>query len=70
MVEEADFLLLLLHSDFGALRARPLALLVVDVSLEFLHRNLALSACHVFQHRTEVAGPDEGIRTLPFFRSG
>jgi hypothetical protein len=37
-----------LHPDFGAFRAFPLPLPVVDVSFDLLHRDLALSTCHVY----------------------
>ncbi len=36
----------LLHPDFRALRALPLALLMVDVTLELLHGHPAFSARH------------------------
>jgi hypothetical protein len=39
-------LLLLLHADLAAVRAFPLPLLVVDVSLELLHGDFALSTVH------------------------
>jgi hypothetical protein len=45
----------LLHPDFGALRTRPLPLLVVDMPLEFLHRDLALPTCHVFRIASALA---------------
>ena len=45
---QIELLLLLLHPDPGALRTFPLPLLVVDVSFDLPHRDLALSTCHVY----------------------
>src|ERR1017187_1627363 len=45
---QIELLLLLLHPDPGALRTFPLPLLVVDVSFDLLHRDPALSTCHVY----------------------
>jgi hypothetical protein len=45
---ETELLLLLLHPDLGALRTFPLPLPVVDVPFELLHRDLALSTCHLY----------------------
>ena len=36
----------LLHRDPGALGTCPLSLLMVDMPLQFLHRDLTLPACH------------------------
>jgi hypothetical protein len=41
-------LLLLLHANLAALRAFPLPLFVVDVSLDLFHRDFALSTGHAF----------------------
>ncbi len=45
-----------LHTDPVALGASPLALLVVDVSLQFLHLNSACFAGHRLQDRRSFAG--------------
>src|ERR1039457_6491892 len=45
---QIELLPLLLHPDLGALRTFPLPLLVVDVALDLLHRDLALSTCHSY----------------------
>ena len=45
---ETELLLLVLHPDLGALRTFPLPLPVVDVPFELLHRDLALSTCHLY----------------------
>src|ERR1017187_10514880 len=52
---QAELLLLLLHPDLGAVRTLPLPLLVVDVALDLLHRDLALSTCHLY---SSIAPPD------------
>src|ERR1039457_6326487 len=44
---QIELLPLLLHPDLGAFRAFPLPLLVVDLSFDLPHRDLALSTCHV-----------------------
>jgi hypothetical protein len=40
-----------LHPNSAAAGTFPLALLVVNVAFQFLHRNFALFARHRFQHR-------------------
>jgi hypothetical protein len=57
-------LLLLLHPDFGALRALPRPLLVVDVPLELFHRDLALSTRHVYISIAPKAPAIMTLRTL------
>ena len=53
---------LLLHPDLGALRTFPLPLLVVDVALDLLHRDPALSTRHLYsQHRTEVVFRNQSL---------
>lgn len=46
-----------LHPDAIALGALPLSLLVVNVSLQFLHLDSALFAGHYFEDRIPCPGP-------------
>ncbi len=61
---KSDLLLLFLHFDPGASRTGPLSLFVVDVPLNLGHRELALSAGHVVQHRTRPPPRDESKEAL------